>query len=459
MEFRRGFPTCPPFLPAGARRGTVTVIGVVRTGNIQRHVTGVVVPGDGQGVTESGAESRPPPSPRMSHVPTLHGKSRPCSLADGIRVSGRFRPPSRRACWLEAERLIQRAGAGMPSCRIPGRQPGARRLRSRRRRKPPPERMIFRPYDGDRSSEACQLPAPGPDPCPAHRLQRPSGRYTRIPCSGSPISVRTAADVRQVLDYYDAYGAETIAEYFGRRVGHQRRRAGERVHFPRRGRASFAAFVWPGDFLDSAQCAWIQPDGTGLLQREPCFSAVGRRAGGRSLPGASHDGSRGEACELALPQVSSAGSSTPAGSRRAQPRSPRRFRPRRKAMEAIGGVARGAALLTREHVPTPGRLHHQPRELRHAPAPRADGPFLLRRGNQLRDIGNSHGGPHVLRHLMALPPVPGRRLRRCAAHEGRWALLHHALNDTTVPPAWPNGIRVVTGKAVGAHFSRNTRPP
>ena len=326
-----GLGACPPFLPAGAN-GDRYRIGVVRSGT---STNGGLVPVTVT-VTESGAEAGPG-LVRMAPARPLWEV--PPALADGIRVAD---ATARLHADLlaRAERLIQRLGPGAVL-------PDTRTARGRgalvtTRPDPPPQRMIFRPYDGD--GEVCS--SPGPNPVPAHLV----GYNDHLAVYQDSVqrvtdSVRTA-DVRQVLDYYDTYGAETIAEYFG---GVSDINGDERVNVfisPTVG-DFFAAFVWPGDFLDMAECP-----GSNQMEliyfNESMFQAVG---------GAPDDGHY-----QALPTMVHEVKHVSSLYRRS---SVGRFHPSwieegtaeiaaetssRRAMEAIGGVARGA-LLTREHYP------------------------------------------------------------------------------------------------------------
>ncbi len=326
-----GLGTCPPFLPAGAS-GDRYRIGVVRPAT---STNGGLVPVTVT-VTESGAEAGPALA-RMS--PSRPSWEIPPALADGIRVADASARLHARLL-AEAERLIQRLGPGavLPDTRT-NRGRGAFLTA---RPDPPPERMTFRPYDSD--GEACS--PPGPNPAPAHLV----GYNDHLAVYQDSVqrvtdSVRTA-DVRQVLDYYDAYGAETIAEYFG---GVSDINGDERVNVfisPTVG-DDFAAFVWPGDFLDAAQCT-----GSNQMElvyfNESMFHAVGGAPDDghyQALPTMVHEVKH----VSSLYRRSSAGSFHPSWIEEGTAEIAAEISSRR-AMEAIGGVARGA-LLTREHYP------------------------------------------------------------------------------------------------------------
>ena len=326
-----GLGTCPPFLPAGVN-GDRYRIGVLRPGT---STSGGLLPVTVT-IKESGAETGAVLA-RMS--PARPAWELPPALADGIRVaeaSARLHAD----LLARAERLIQRLGPGAVL-------PDTRTARGRgaflaARPDPPPQRMTFRPYDAD--GEVCS--PPGPNPAPARlvgyndhlAVYQDSVQWTTD-------SVRTA-DVRQVLDYYDAYGAETIAEYFG---GVSDINGDERVNvfISPAVEDEFAAFVWPGDFLDAAQCP-----GSNQMElvyfNESMFHAVG---------GAPEDGHY-----QALPTMVHEVKHVSSLYRRSRTN---RYHPSwieegtaeiaaeissRRAMEAIGGVARGA-LLTRKHYP------------------------------------------------------------------------------------------------------------
>ena len=326
-----GLGTCPPFLPAGVNgdRYRVGVLRPVTSGDAGLLPVTVTI-------TESGAETGAA-LVRMS--PARPAWELPPALADGIRVadaSARLHAD----LLARAERLIQRLGPGAVL-------PDTRNARGRgalltTRPDPPPRRMIFRPYDAD--GEVCA--PPGPTPAPAHLV----GYNDHLAVYQDSVqrvtdSVRTA-DVGQVLDYYSAYGAETIEEYFG---GVSDINGDERVNvfITPTVEDGIAAFVWPGDFLDAQQCA-----GSNQMElihfNESMFHAVGGAPDDghyQALPTMVHEVKhvsslyRRSRTNRRHPSWIEEGTAEIAGEISS-----------RRAMEAIGGVARGA-LLTREHYP------------------------------------------------------------------------------------------------------------
>lgn len=117
----------------------------------------------------------------------------------------------------------------------------------------PPGRLSIRPYDFDRADQACEYPAP--DPAPALLL----GYNAHLAIYQDSLQRETgpvdAAPVRQVLDYYDAYGAETIAEYFGGVSDVDENGRVNVVISPAAGEGT-AAFVWATDMTAGDDCPW-----------------------------------------------------------------------------------------------------------------------------------------------------------------------------------------------------------
>ena len=327
-------PECSPFLSAG-ENGDRYRIGVVRRGtSASASLVPVTVT-----ITESGAEAGPALA-RMS--PARPAWELPPALTDGIRVadaSARFHA----RVMADAERMIQRLGPGavLPDTRT-ARGPGAFLAA---RPDPPPERMTFRPYDPD--GDACSLPVPNPKPA---RLVGYSNHLAVYQDSvqWTTDSVRTA-DVRQVLDYYDAYGADTIEEYFG---GVSDINGDERVNvFISPSVSDVGASVRPKDFLDAAQCP-----GSNEMEliyfNEILFRWIGRATRGVqyfALPTMVHEVKH----VTSLYNQLSTGRFHPSWIEEGSAEIASEISSRR-AMEAVGGVARGA-LLTREHFPPVGR--------------------------------------------------------------------------------------------------------
>ena len=253
---------CPPFLPAG-EMGDRYRIGVVRRGtSASAGLVPVTVT-----ITEGDAEAGPVLA-RMS--PSRRARELSPALADGFRVataSARFHT----RLLAEAERLIQRLGSGSVL-------PDTRTSRGRgafltARPDPPPERMTFRPIDAD--GDPCSLPVPNREPARLVGFNDHLAVY-QDSVQWTTDAVRTA-DVRQVLDYYDAYGADTIEEYFG---GVSDINGDQRVNvFISPTVRVVAASVWPGNFLDVARCAGSNQMELVYFNRERVSCARARGAG------------------------------------------------------------------------------------------------------------------------------------------------------------------------------------
>ena len=427
-----GLMPCPPFLPAGAE-GDAYRMAVVRTdlsrgGPLAQTVVSVV---------EHGA---PPAAQAQARVEPETGVRRlhelPSGLAAGVELADAT------ARWHatlheQAEQLLRQFGPGwvLPDLRwsadynvAPGRAD------------PPAERLLFRPYDGDRSSEACREPAPVLTPALLVGYNDHLAIY-QDSAQRDTDPIRTE-DATQVLDYYTAYGADTIEEYFGN-VPDINGDGRVNVFVSPAVEDEFAAFVWPGDFINSAQCSWSNQMEL-IYFNETMFHAVG---------GAPDDGHYQALATMVheMKHVSSLYLRSRAG----------RYHPSwieegtaeiageissRKAMEVVGGVAQGA-LLTRAAYPardgsiiTPenyGMLLRLARTSRSYTAP----------VNSLTtdpvDAHTYYGTSwHFHRFL-------GDAYGNAAATED--GALFKSLNDTTAPPG-PEGIRIVTGKSVEQHL-------
>lgn len=422
--------SCTPFLPAGVDGDTYRV-AVVRT-NVHRSedLAPTIV-----SVTESGATGDP--SPRDARtvaartVPEL-----PPGLAAGIELEAAS------ARWhaelhARAERLLQQLG---PDAVLPDLRRTAADAIAHARADVPPERMVFRPYDPERASEACLLPAPNHTPALLVDYNDHLAIYQdSVQRDTDPIQV---ADARQVLDYYQAYGVDTIEEYFGG-VPDINGDGRVNVFVSPVVEDGFAAFVWPGDFTDAAQCPWSNQMEL-IYFNERMFHSVG---------GAPDDGHY-QALPTMVHEVKHV-SSLYLRSR------VRRYHPSwieegtaeiaaeissRRAMEAVGGVARGD-LLTRQAYPardgsiiTPenyGMLLRLARTSRSYTAPVNS--LIINPVDEHTYYGTSW---HFHRFL-------GDAYGDAAARED--AMFFRALNDTTVPPG-VDGIRVVTGKNVQRHL-------
>lgn len=241
---------CPPFLPAGAA-GDLYRVGVVRTGISQElnfaDVALRVVEIDGPPTAgahdesapttaDSAAVPRPRTAPRL--LPSLEEAVRRADAT--ARLHARLHE--------DAARLRARFGpdAVLPSLRradLAGRDAAAQ-LQA------PAERLSIIPFDAD-SNQRCSVSAP---PSVAAFLVGYNAHLAVYQDSAQRAADPVATkDVERVLDYYDAYGAGTIDDYFG--AVPDINGDGRVVVFvsPVVDDQS-AAFVWPGDFLRVQEC-------------------------------------------------------------------------------------------------------------------------------------------------------------------------------------------------------------
>ena len=229
---------CPPFLPA-ASAGDRYRVGVVRTSYSTDLTYAEVV----TTITETGATAAtaavarlPRPAPRL--LPSLEAAVRRADATS--RFHARLHE--------EAAHLRSRFGrdAVLPDLRPagPDRPAVAAQLG------PPPDRLGIFVYDADRD-DRCSPPAPTPT---SARLVAYNAHLAifqdSVQRADNPVA---EADVRRVLEYYEAYGTGTIEDYFG---GVQDINGdGRVVVFVSPAAEGFAAFVWSGDFFDAATCA------------------------------------------------------------------------------------------------------------------------------------------------------------------------------------------------------------
>lgn len=244
---------CPPFIPAGSA-GDLYRVGLVRTEFYQDltfaqvalrvvELSGPPPPGPPTpGAPDESAQSDavespvaplPRPAPRL-----LRSLEEAARRADATaRLQARLNE--------DAARLRSRFGpdAVLPSLRRA--DPAGRDVAAQLQ--PPRERLVILPYDED-SNNRCTVA----DPASAVALLVAHNAHLAVYQDSTqrvedPIA---EADVERVLDYYHAYGAGTIDDYFG---GVQDINGDGRVVVfvsPVVG-DEHAAFVWPGDFLSS----------------------------------------------------------------------------------------------------------------------------------------------------------------------------------------------------------------
>lgn len=422
--------SCPPFLPAGAE-GDAYRVAVVRTDTRRSEDLAPTI----VSVTESGATGDP--SDRDAHavaarkVPEL-----PPGLAAGVELDAAS------ARWhaelhAQAERLLRQLG---PDAVLPDLRRPAAGATVHARADAPPERLLFRPYDGERSSEACRQPAPTLTPALLVDYNDHLAIYQdSVQRDTDPIRI---ADARQVLDYYQAYGVDTIEEYFGA-VPDINGDGRVNVFVSPAVEDGFAAFVWPGDFADAAQCPWSNQMEL-IYFNESMFHAVG---------GAPDDGHYQALATMVheMKHVSSLYLRSRVG----------RYHPSwieegtaeiaseissRRAMEAVGGVARGDLLTRQAYPPRDGSIitpENYGMLLRLARTSRS---YIASVNSLIVNAveGHTYYGTswHFHRFL-------GDAYGDAAARED--AMFFRALNDTTAPPG-VEGIRFVTGKSVQQHL-------
>lgn len=432
LEPRGGLMPCPPFLPAGvaghAYRVAVVRTDLARGGSLAQAVVSVI---EHRTPPVARAQAREGPETGVRRLPEL-----PAGLAAGVEMA------SATARWHatlheQAEQLLQQLG---PGAILPDLRRSADQGVAPARADPPPERLLFRPYDGGRSSEACREPAPALTPALLVGYNDHLAIY-QDSAQRDTDPIRTE-DADQVLDYYTVYGADTIEEYFGG-VADINGDGRVNVFVSPAVEDEFAAFVWPGDFIDTAQCSWSNQMEL-IYFNETMFHAVG------GAPDDGHYQALGTMVHE-MKHVSSLYRRSRAG----------RYHPSwieegtaeiageissRKAMEAVGGVAQGA-LLTREAYPprdgsiiTPenyGMLLRLARTSRSYTAPVNS--LTTDPVDEHTYYGTSW---HFHRFL-------GDAYGNAAANED--GAFFRSLNDTTAPPG-PEGIRIVTGKSVEQHL-------
>lgn len=323
-----GISPCPPFLPAG-EDGDRYRIAVVRTDVVDdpTRVSVVVT------VERADAEAAPGQS-SATRLATRPAPRFSPALSAGLRIADESSRLHARLL-SDAERLVRTLGTGAV---LPDRRSEVNRNRPSfaNTRDPPPDRRVFRPYLDYR--ESCEDPPPALKPAYLVAHNNHLAIYQDSVQQGlDPIR---AADAQQVLDYYEDYGAETIEEYFG---GVPDVNGDERVNVfvspvvPE----WVAGFVWAGDFLSSEQCSWsnemelvyynrIMFD---LLENAPDSGHY------QALPTMVHEvkhlGSLYVRTRLGVYQPSWAEEGTAEIAAEISSR---------RAMEAVGGVARGARL-------------------------------------------------------------------------------------------------------------------
>ena len=237
----------------------------------------------------------------------------------------------------EARRLVRGAGrdAVLPDAST---EPPAAALGAAGQRTPP-QRLMLRPYAGN---STCNQVTPVPALLVAYNGHL-AVYQDSVQRETAPVRAR---DARQVLDYYVAYGVETIDEYFGGVAdinGDGRVTVLASPVIPE----DVAGFVWPGDFLSRDACA-ASNEMELIYINELLFRALGPEQENthyQALPTVVHEMKhvsslyRRTAAQIYHPTWIEEGTAEIAAERSS-----------RKAMEAAGGVAQ-EDLLTRDDYP------------------------------------------------------------------------------------------------------------
>jgi len=234
---------CPRFLPAG-EEGDRYRVAVVRTDVVDDETRVSVVLKVNRADPEASLTLVDAQTPGARPVPRF-----PPALATGLRIAdatSRFHA----RLLADAGRLIRVIGTGavLPDRRADGNRSGPNVAMSK---DPPPDRREFRPFV--QYLDACVDPPPAKRPAYLVGFNDELAIYQDSVQQGvEPIR---SADARQLLDYYEGYGAPTIAEYFG---GVPDINGDERVNVfvspvvP----DWVAGFVWADDFLSAEECSW-----------------------------------------------------------------------------------------------------------------------------------------------------------------------------------------------------------
>lgn len=346
------FSGCPPLLPAGAAgdryRVAAVHAGVGGSGALPTLTVSVRAIGAGSDPPMQLPDAWADPAGR---VPVTAGPTDPAQalrrLPPGLAAGVRIAEATERhhtALFTEAERLIRRLGkdAILPDTRVAAGASGAAYHGT-----PPDDRILLIPY---RAAANCAPPAQDPVPALLVGYSDHLAIYQdSVQRAGTPVSAEHA---RAVLDYYAAYGVETIAEFFG-----------EVPDINGDGRVTVfvspvvpeevAAFVWPGDFLAKSSCA-VSNEMELVYINADLFSALGAPAETRhyhALSTVVHEVKH----VVSLYRRSAAGRHHPLWVEEGTAEIGTEISSR-KAMEANGGVARTAVLRRDAYPPRDGSI-------------------------------------------------------------------------------------------------------
>ena len=241
-----GADSCPPFLPAG-QAGDRYRVAVVRTSTS----TAQAPAGLRVRVREAdGAGDEAPAKVSQGRYHEYAGlRLAPEWAASLHQADATARFHSRMHA--EAEELLRQLGRDALLPDGGERKTAGQAGRADGSADPPENRILIMPYKSDQPAQACQLPSPAPAPA----LLAGYNDYVAVyqdsaQRAGDPADT---ADVRRVLDYYDAYGARTINEYFD--GVSDINNDGRVTAYISPIEDGIAAFVWAGDFFSRDECA------------------------------------------------------------------------------------------------------------------------------------------------------------------------------------------------------------
>lgn len=238
MNVRGTTSDCLPFLPAGDA-GDRYRLGVVRTSTnpssslakLTLRVTELGAAGNAVSVSQP----EPPQRTRLQIPP---------EWAEAVRIAeatSRFHS----RLHSQAPELLQRFGRDAV---LPDQQRAAAGSTATEATSPPEERITIRPFGSSRCSQ------PGPTPVPAFLVGYNSHLaiyQDSVQRAEEPVDLD---NVQRVLDYYDAYGHQTIENYFGG-VSDINDDGRVTIFISPVVASGIAAFVWSGDFFELSQCA------------------------------------------------------------------------------------------------------------------------------------------------------------------------------------------------------------
>ena len=433
---RGDFAPCPPLLPSGAAGDRYRVAAlqskVVPSGALPTVTLAVRAVGAG---SDPGAPTLAAGSRHVTDHPGAGAvqalQALPPALAAGMRVAestSRYHA----TVFEDGGRLIATHGrqSVLPDTRAEVLSPAA----AGTARPAPPERLLLVPYQ---SGVSCS--PPGPASVPAllvgysdHlAIYQDSVQRDSIPVAGKHASA--------VLDYYTAYGAETISEFFGK-VPDINGDGRVNVFVSPAVPPEVAGFVWPGDFLAKSSCA-ASNEMELVYLNESQLSVLGAPVGTQHFLALStvvhevkHVVSQYNRFRL--------GSSQPLWIEEGTAEIAAEIASR-KAMEAAGGVARGAMLGRDAYPPREGSIVTPENFGVLIALARTTVSYIAAVNSITADLSAGHNYYGTSWHFHRfLGDVYGDAASKADGE------LFRALNDS-VPPIGVAGIEEATGKAIG----------